>query len=217
MLSAFTFDRYTTSGDFALATTTDMKSGITTAIAYGNDVNHYKVPILEETICLLKMRPLVNHPLALPLPLLQRVLFQAEDYLHDVRGAVDSISSALQVVDHEMVTWLQSRGEKIASDAAALTSMNKKIVSSTYYLTYTIFRHSELFIDVINELMARAETSNITRKDTRKDSQPWIEAQELHWNLQNAAAQIKEDRENLNRRVQMLATTASIIWGFFGF
>ncbi|KAF7506031.1 hypothetical protein GJ744_012278 [Endocarpon pusillum] len=217
----FAFYRYTARGDFALASTTDLKNGITTGVAYGNDVNHCDIPILEEMITLLKLQAL-NYPLIFAFHLLHRMLYHAEGFLLDVRYTLDTIAAGLQLADHEMTPFLvdtyqagnldrrhtlenisagshfvthemtqqlkeRFRKENMLSRNAALSLMNRKIVSSTYYLTYNVFRHSELLLNSINE-------SSIAAKD-------------LFTMLQNTFTQLKLDRENMNTRLQTLATT----------
>ncbi len=240
-LPAFSFYRYTTKGDFALATCTDINTGITTGIAYGNDVNHYDIPILQEMVALIKLQPL-NHPLAFALPLLHRMKYQAECFLLDVRHILDTISAGLDFVDHEMTPQLideyregkldsrhtldtiptgsqfaahemtrqlkdNFREGNMVSQAAALSLMNRKIVSSTYYLTYNVFRHSELLINVLNELMSRLSSQQFQHQQTTAS---WIAAKDLFDMLQNSSTQANLDRENMNMRLQMLTTTVSI-------
>ena len=242
-LPAFSFYRYTTKGDFALASTTDLKTGITTEVAYGNDVNQYDIPILQEVITLIKLQAL-NHPLIFALLLLNRMLYQAEGFLMDVRHTLDTIAAGLQFADHEMTPQLidehqegkldsrhtvenisagshfaahemtrqlkdRFRKENMLSRTAALSLMNRKIVSSTYYLTYNVFRYSELLINSVNELMSRLSTQQSQREQSTESS---IAAKDLFTILQNASAQVNLDRENMNRRLQVLATTVSTLY-----
>jgi hypothetical protein len=242
-LPAVSFYRYTTKGDFALASTTDLKTGITTGVAYGNDVNHYDIPILQEVITLIKLQAL-NHPLIFALLLLHRMLYQAEGFLLDVCHTLDTIAAGLQFADremtpqlideyqegkldsrhtveiisagshfaaHEMTRQLKDsfRKENMLSRTAALSLMNRKIVSSTYYLTYSVFRHSELLINSVNELMSRLSTQQSQREQSTESS---IAAKDLFTILQNASAQVNLDRENMNRRLQVLATTVSTLY-----
>lgn len=241
-LPAFSFYRCTTKGDFALASTTELKTGITTGVAYGNDVNHSDIPILQEVITLIKLQAL-NHPLLFALILQHRMLYQAEGFLMDVRHTLDTIAGGLEFVDHEMTPQLidyhqegkldsrhtventsagshfaahemtrqlkeRFRKENMLSGTAALSLMNRKIVSSTYYLTYTVFRHVQLLDNTINELMSRLSTQQSQHEQSTKSS---IAAKDLFAILQNTSAQVDLDRENQNRRLQVLATTVSTL------
>ena len=242
-LPVFTFYRYTTKGDFALATSTDMATGITTAFAYGNDVNHYDIPILQEVITLIRLRPLTTHPLAFTLALLQRMLYQAECFLIDVRFTEDTISAGLQFADHEMTPQLideydlgklESRPDvqtdpsslpftahqmtrelkmgleeqKRLSGAASLNLMNKKVVSSSYYLTYNVFRHCHSLLSITEELMLRLTGEQFSHLQATED---WVAGREMLDLLVHIYTQVKWNRENLNARLQMLATTVRTI------
>lgn len=243
ILPAFSIYRYTTKGDFALASTTDLKTGITTGVAYGNDVNHDDIPVVQEVITLIKLMAL-NHPLVFALLLLHRMLYHAECFLLDVRHTLDTIAAGLQFADHamtpqlideyqegkldsrhtvenissgthfaahEMTRQLKDRFQKenTLSRTAALSLMLRKIVSSTYYLTYNVFRHNELMINSVNELMSRLSTQQSQREQSTESS---VAAKDLFTILQNVAAQVNLDREYLNRRLEILGTAVSTLY-----